>query len=1284
MKIKTFKNVMLISILSAIALCGCTIKVSNPSKNEADLAEVGEEICNPVPEGEYREGYVLIKEEKFDKSQLGFAFIKKVTPLYEGSDWYEVELVDGKDTIEAVKELKETKLFEKVDFDYVMGNDAEVESVDVSGNPWSGDEEYIENQGIKEAWKYLKKQGKNPGGSPDVVVAIIDTGVDYNHIDLRDNVWVNTGEIPNNGIDDDGNGYIDDYYGWNSVGHNNNPMDDNGHGTHVAGIVAAADNSFGTVGVAFNCKVMCLKAGNSSGYFNNSDIAEAIRYAYMNGASVINMSFGGSYISDAVKEALEDAYNKCVLVASAGNDSLCNNLKHSLLHPVGVTYPAALPYVIGVMSTSNGGDCVSSFSNYDDTPYDTVEYETYASGEQIPSCWPNNKVAKMSGTSMAAPIISGTAALLRSELTDRDVYSNKYIQSQLINTGTKHPFNNILEEYDMYHSYANVYEAITNIPKPSVSFYDSYIFDNVEYSPNNNGNGVAEAGETIRVGIELKNRGGVAKNVVATIDTIRNDDPSLTDPYFTFNVDRIEMSDIGTYSVRDCGKIYDDSKNVIGTEKYFEIVISKDCPNDYLTKFNINVNYNNGLDKDDKTNYVNKDIYEINISNGYILPSVINEDTVFTNDKKYIVAENVIIPLGVTVTFEEGCDIQFYANSSSYYNSMIISSPQIIVYGRLELIGSNDNHINVFSSDSFIHYVCSFVKNGGVIDFTFVDGVNIYGDFDTLRNCTFKDELSPGYGLPSVYAFDLGKSDKIFNCGSATHFSAERLIDSVLEAKSYGVNYHFITVENSFLDVDANNYVNLIILNAKKCIVLTSQYSDNTYNYNIVLSNVIDCAILSTNDENPYNCSILSLPRSNQGLYLSDGYRRYASNYIRDYIDSSGNPTIDVYAETTDFSLLFPFVRSVKLYDKNDNEVTKVGSEQFKLEIKFSRDMDTSINPKVYFGTVAPFADYQITGEYIDASTWVGTYTVKSLIENGTQTISVKNAYAKNDDILKPLVERSVFTFDIDTTASLSMSMNANATTSGIELSWLQDDYDTLMGYNVYRSTSKDGNFVKINPSVIPGGEESFKDDNAEPGVTYWYTFTVVFSDMSESSPAGKITCTAIDTINPTVYHTPVNQGYLSSNLVISCTASDNIAIGNVKLFYRTIGEESYKCIDMSKQNSRYSATIFGSELSLEGLEYYIVATDATGNSVSKGSADNPYNVIIKEASSISQLGDVDGDGVITSKDALMIMQAINGDLIMTDDQFIRADLNKDGLLSSVEALRILQYINGNVTTLAM
>lgn len=277
-------------------------------------------------------------------------------------------LEDGVDTEEAVKYLHKLDVFETVDYDYVMKSDGE--TVDISGNTYAEDLTYLDTMGIKNGWEHNANNNKYPGGSADVVIAVIDTGVDYNHIDLRNNIWVNSAEIPGNGIDDDGNGYVDDVNGWDCVGDDNDPMDDNGHGTHVAGIAAAENNKTGTVGVAYNCKIMCLKAGNSSGYFNNSDIAEAIQYAYMNGASVINMSFGGYSISIAVEDALMDAYNQCVLVAAAGNDGLCNQPGCCL--GAAPCYPAALSYVIGVMSCNANGTTKSAFSNFDHNPYNSL------------------------------------------------------------------------------------------------------------------------------------------------------------------------------------------------------------------------------------------------------------------------------------------------------------------------------------------------------------------------------------------------------------------------------------------------------------------------------------------------------------------------------------------------------------------------------------------------------------------------------------------------------------------------------------------------------------------------------------------------------------------------------------------------------------------------------------------------------------------------------------------------------------------------------------------------
>lgn len=1269
------KRIMTLILVLCMLLSACgTAKQPQVAAPQEDIPVVNQPVADqPVtnlvsgqtvaPEtGTYNPGVVLVRVEgDMTPDMLAQTSAVSSEPLYDGSDWYLLTLEEGADTAETVEQLRNSQLFDAVDYDYIMGVTDKPED-----NAKYDDQVNLGLSNIPYGWTV---NGKHPGGSPDVVIAVIDTGVDYNHLDLRNNIWINPAEIPDNGIDDDGNGYVDDVYGWDCVGNDNDPMDDNGHGTHVAGIIAAENNKIGGIGVAYGCKVMVLKAGNSSGYFNNSDIAEAIQYAYMNGASVINMSFGGGNISIAVEDALENAYNSCVLVAAAGNDSACNNLACPTCDFVAVSYPAALPYVIGVMSTNQNGSSVSSFSNYDHYPYDSIEYEVYAVGEGVGSTWPSNKYACLNGTSMAAPTVAGIAALLRSYYTDREVYSTKFIQSQIVNTG------DIC--LDGAHTVADVQDAITKLPKPAVNLYDYYIDDSADIAEVNNGNGVIDAGETVRLYISLHNRGGVASNVNVSIDTYRSQigDEAMTDPYFTFVNPTMQLSDIGTYSVRESG------------DKYFEIVVSPDCPNDYLVNFNIRFTYENGMDEKDKTVYEDdgRQQAQFNVSSGFLLPATITEDTVYTADRLYIVGENVVISEGVTVTFEEGCEIQFY-DDREYYNS-----PCIINYGTLLFNGTEKKMIKIAPNERHGFYSCilenygrCFVEYTETINLaaaTFREGSILKVDHSVLKQntndiavYTYRDgQINSDWQMSSF-------SSKYRNFGPGEHLIANSYIESEVALNNA---YNYIDqVSNSFIMIYSGTSSSLFGRATLSNSIVASQDLDKPYS-TILKFKQAENNYFFTKTDNSADLISLDFGEAQNNLF-SMLYRQYASQVFKGYYDASGNPTIDVYGSLSDAAKLWPYVVSVEMFDKDGNPITRVGREGIKVRVTFNRPMDTTQDTFLTFGTIEPFTDYRINGAYVSDTVWEGTYTLKAQIENGQNFLKVNNACAAEDPTKTVFGEYQLHEFTIDTTAAMSMNLQAVATDAGINLTWFQDDYDTLLGYNIYRSEEKDGNFVKLNPAILLPTDESFLDENAEPGKTYWYTYTVVLTDFSESAPAGKVYCTAMDTVSPNLYHTPVNQGYANNNLVISCTASDNIAISTVTLYYRAAGETAWKSLNMSKQNDKYSATIFGSDVTLAGLEYYIVAIDGGGNAVAKGSAETPYTVVVKDASAISRLGDVNGDGTVTTKDALMIMQAINGDLLLADDQFKRADLNSDGVLSSMEALRILQYINGNVTTLEM
>ncbi len=237
------------------------------------------------------------------------------------------------------------------------------------------------------AWNVSQGEG--------VLVAVVDTGCDLDHPDLAANLWKNEGEIPDNGADDDGNGFVDDAYGWDFGDDDNDPDDKWGHGTHVAGTVAAVgNNSTLVVGLAFRAKVMAVKGFPSYGQGNEFDLAEAVHYAVDNGAKVINCSWRGRDL-DVMREAMQYAYdNGCIAIAAAGNDG-----------GSGKVYPAFYDTTICVGAT-NADDERAWFSNYGNW------LDVVAPGLSILSLDVGGGCGSRDGTSMSAPHVSALAALI--------------------------------------------------------------------------------------------------------------------------------------------------------------------------------------------------------------------------------------------------------------------------------------------------------------------------------------------------------------------------------------------------------------------------------------------------------------------------------------------------------------------------------------------------------------------------------------------------------------------------------------------------------------------------------------------------------------------------------------------------------------------------------------------------------------------------------------------------------------------------------------------------------
>ena len=305
-KNKMFLPLFVFAILT-ISSCNVNSTSTNTNINNDNVSieDVPADLNGEIDLDSVDKASLLVKDSKnivFLDKALDEIGVESIEPIYRGSAWKELKLKDNISSINVIGKVRDLNYFELVDYNYIVKEqalDPSLEGFD-KGNPGLGKQQsYLKQIGVDKLWKWMDKNspiGQNgkpitqAGGNRDTIVAVVDTGVDYTHPDLIENMWVNENEIPDNGIDDDFNGYIDDYYGWNAVAENGRPMDDHGHGTHCAGIIGMDNNKIGGIGIAYNTRIMPVKCGDSSGAFTSADIAEAITYAYLNGADIISMS----------------------------------------------------------------------------------------------------------------------------------------------------------------------------------------------------------------------------------------------------------------------------------------------------------------------------------------------------------------------------------------------------------------------------------------------------------------------------------------------------------------------------------------------------------------------------------------------------------------------------------------------------------------------------------------------------------------------------------------------------------------------------------------------------------------------------------------------------------------------------------------------------------------------------------------------------------------------------------------------------------------------------------
>lgn len=1313
-----------------------------------------------------------------------------------------------------------------------------------------------DNKGMDKQW-YLKDQKlESVWGNEDygntagegTVVAVIDTGVDYNHEDLQDNIWTNSAEVSGTtGADDDNNGYVDDVHGINLIDPNETPMDDHGHGTHVAGIIAMENNNVGGVGIAYKSKIMPIKAGGSDGTFYSSDIAKGIEYAYKNGADVINMSFGSSAHSALIENALQDAFGSCVLVAAAGNEST-----PTADCPLGGRnmYPASYSYVIGVMAYDEANS-FASFSNWDYKPNANAEYEVVAPGVSVYSTLPNGRYASWNGTSMAAPMVSAEAAILRSSLKDKDTYSSRYIMGQLVGA-TEDTITYYNEDVKKTYNYKklSLTASLTNKPKPNITVDEIYAFDSEDISKSNNGDGIIQPGETIDLAIGLRNQWGAAKDVTIIVNATTN---GIDNKYVEFVSDKeVGIDDIGSFGTQNNGFKYNESKTVVGVEHPIRVKIKDNAPNDLNIQFNINYKAKNGLDENDTTVYTQSydTTYTIHIVKGTVLSGKITEDTTLTADNYYIVKNSLLIPKGVTVNVEPGTKIQFWASDQySAYGDNYIAS--ISVKGNMHFNGTEGQPIELFPRKGFEQYCVNVKKSdSGTVDMNYVNITNptinissgshlscvqnmdlVYDRYFSNGNLCIdtkgarinaeyleKSKISnfrssPLYTEAMVY----GDMDTVLfdNCYLGSQFYVDGFIGNVkssinctylVNEASVDFNYGVVRKASKFANPgeyfrtpDCSVVSNIYNVNGKKYVAYkfdnyfyrennVDGYDTKAFDNYLTLEKVLEknnahLAMLNLNDTDEKNIlnkvfnDILG-EGSSKDLELAGGYyydedndkildvkgeetsnveryrfskdsrigtyriynsavtcygvrnlRKYVlvefpeetkdsvinnpnislentgvlkntafkgnailnrlictdtSEWMKIITPSNSNLTYmatDNYWGTTDENLIqkqlvdfdtntnyadiitspyldkpseetYPCVSDIYITDKNGDKVDTVGNGIYDVHVLFNRDMDQDTDPMVSYGPDDPYTDYTLKGQWNSAREWVGKMPIKVLINQGHQYFRVKDAVAADDHWLTTGTDWGRFEFDVTASGAEALTLQSEGRVGSIYLNWTQDEYDTMAGFNIYRSeTGEEGSFKKINSSILSSEEKEYEDKKVEAGKKYYYYFTVVDTAMFESRPSNITSNTAVDDKPPVIKHTALKSITNGVGATITATVKDNIGVEGVTLFYRMEGEDNFKSVPMNNTTGNYyNAHINAEDITVGNLQYYIEATDGI-NYAYNGSATEPNVIPVESKAFVSS---VKADNGEVGKSMTGIVKGVNfneSDRVVIDDK---------------------------------
>ena len=915
-------------------------------------------------------------------------------------------------------------------------------------------------------------------GDTTQIIAILDTGVDWLHPDLKNKIWHNPGEIPDNGQDDDGNGKVDDVVGWDFINYDNNPLDDNGHGTHVAGIAAAeANNGLGIAGVSWGAKVMPVKVLNNKGRGDVLILSQGVYYSSAKGATIINMSFGGYFKSLTLEVALLNAILSTEIVAAAGNDNLSIYDKHPSSTFPTPFYPAAFSFVFGVEDVCDINLC---YSNYDpDGPiyseFATGEnYELISHGKNIVSVYPGGQYKVLTGTSMAAPLISGIIALYNSakmQVTREDRWGDFINASRPTN------------------AFTNIYSTEKN------PVFDLRSFELTDTLPGNDYDNQADAGETIHLWARIRNTFGYSDSTFIKLQL-----SNMSRPYYSEHINFIRdvsyLGNISTY--RDRHNQYDP----------FIIYLKPDFPNE--KRFELEVLMWNAGSPD-----TNKQTINITVYNGTELTGLLSGNLVLSPDRLWLINGSARLTTGSTMKILPGTRLII---NGSFDNR-----------GTLEAFGTPDSMIMIegpgWAGSSTFRYV-NFDLRGNDIYGNFENSIinnchAAFGTFrycefniieeihtQTLKNCKINSLIDKGYGFVTDTLMDCVISNSVFQSGIGTNLIQNNIfINSYFPNRNDYPGFHF-----------GKKIKHNILQHIKNSLIYYYPNLPPSYYYEAYL------ILLNTNsgdffensflfDEKDRYYNILKTEGSADSIIFSGHYFGTTNlNKINKWIIDFNDNALLPYAALSPLRIIPPdsthgFVWKVLVNGKDaqDEHVDPLGIGTHRFDVYFNRQMNPNFIPSLTFGGIFPYTTHAIVDSSYwshDFKIWTAYHTVKLYSGDGINKIRV--AGARDPEGFEIPVEDFRFEFLINAAGSASADFQATAGLGKVNLEWSNpspEDVPDLLGYNMYRlehiTDTTLTEPVMINSTLI--SDTLFTDFNVVPNKKYYYYYRVVRTDFSES-----------------------------------------------------------------------------------------------------------------------------------------------------------------------------------------